>query len=173
MEFPMKVRMVHCIYWGVTGCNFLKMLYFSLWILFDFVLANSVDLDEMPCSAPFHLGLRSFPRYPFRVKRKHILLFDLITSQSTIFQLCQDGSSWVEPVLSKNKCLVQGHNTVTSVRLDPAAPRSRVKHSTTVLPKAFTINNFPCQVILSNAFMLSADFFFKINVFKIFFQEYL
>ena len=28
-------------------------------------------------------------------------------------------------------CLVQGHNAVTPVRLEPAAPRSRVKHSTT------------------------------------------
>ena len=26
------------------------------------------------------------------------------TSQSTIFQLCWEGSSWVEPVLSKDKC---------------------------------------------------------------------
>ena len=28
-------------------------------------------------------------------------------------------------------CLAQGHNTVTPVSLEPAAPRSRVKHSTT------------------------------------------
>ena len=28
-------------------------------------------------------------------------------------------------------CLAQGHSTVTPVRLKPAAPRSRVKHSTT------------------------------------------
>ena len=28
-------------------------------------------------------------------------------------------------------CLAQGHNTVTPVRLEPAAPRSRVKHSIT------------------------------------------
>ena len=28
-------------------------------------------------------------------------------------------------------CLAQGHNTVTPVRLKPAAPLSRVKHSTT------------------------------------------
>ena len=28
-------------------------------------------------------------------------------------------------------CLAQGHNTVTPVRLEPAAPQSRVKHSTT------------------------------------------
>ena len=27
-------------------------------------------------------------------------------------------------------CLAQGHNAVTLVRLEPAAPRSRVKHST-------------------------------------------
>ena len=26
----------------------------------------------------------------------------LFTSQSTIFQLCRDGSSWVEPVLGKD-----------------------------------------------------------------------
>ena len=30
-------------------------------------------------------------------------------------------------------CLAQGHNTVTLMRLEPAAPRSRVKHSTTEL----------------------------------------
>ena len=28
-------------------------------------------------------------------------------------------------------CLAQGQNTVTPVRLEPTAPRSRVKHSTT------------------------------------------
>ena len=28
-------------------------------------------------------------------------------------------------------CLAQGHNAVTPVRLDPVAPQSRVKHSTT------------------------------------------
>ena len=28
-------------------------------------------------------------------------------------------------------CLAQGHNTVTPVRIEPAAPLSRVKHSTT------------------------------------------
>ena len=38
-------------------------------------------------------------------------LIQFFTSQSTIFQLCWDGSSWVEPVLSKDKsCLAQGHN---------------------------------------------------------------
>ena len=28
------------------------------------------------------------------------------TSQSTMFQLCQDGSSWVEPVLNKDICVL-------------------------------------------------------------------
>ena len=28
-------------------------------------------------------------------------------------------------------CLAQGHNTVTPVRLEPVAPHSQVKHSTT------------------------------------------
>ena len=60
-------------------------------------------------------------------------LFDLILYvPSTIFQLYRDGSSWVEPVLSKNKCvLLKDNNAVTPVRLEPAALRSRVKHSTT------------------------------------------
>ena len=31
--------------------------------------------------------------------------------------------------------LAQGHNAVTPVRLEPAAPRSRVKYSSTELPK--------------------------------------
>ena len=38
----------------------------------------------------------------------------------------------VEPVLSLDKCLLlKDHNAVTPVRLEPAAPRSSVKHSTT------------------------------------------
>ena len=60
-------------------------------------------------------------------------LFDLILYvPSTIFQLKRDGSSWVEPVLSWDKCvLLKDHSAVTPVRLKPAAPRSRDKHSTT------------------------------------------
>ena len=60
-------------------------------------------------------------------------LFDLILYiPSTIFQLCREGSSWVEPVLSKDKCvLLKDHNAVTLVRLEPVDLRSRVKHSTT------------------------------------------
>ena len=62
-----------------------------------------------------------------------LFLFDLILYvPSTIFQLYRDGSSWVEPVLSLDKCVsLKDHSTVTPVRLEPAALRSRVKHSTT------------------------------------------
>ena len=64
--------------------------------------------------------------------KARVCLFDLILYvPSTIFQLNRDGSSWVEPVLSYDKCvLLKDHNAVTQVRLEPAAPRSRVKHST-------------------------------------------
>ena len=64
---------------------------------------------------------------------KELVLFDLILYvPSTIFQLNRDGSSWVEPVLSWDKCvLLKDHNTVKPVRLEPTAARSRVKHSAT------------------------------------------
>ena len=59
-----------------------------------------------------------------------VCLFDLILYVPiTIFQLNRDGSSWVEPVLSYDKCvLLKDHNVVTPVRLELQNPRSRVKH---------------------------------------------
>ena len=47
------------------------------------------------------------------------VLFDLILYvPSTISQLNRDGSSWVEPVLSLDKCVwLKDHNAVTLVRL--------------------------------------------------------
>ena len=62
-----------------------------------------------------------------------VRLFDLILYvPSTIFQLNMDGSCWVELGLSEDKCVfLKDHNAVTPVRLEPAAPRSRVKLSTT------------------------------------------
>ena len=49
-------------------------------------------------------------------------LFDFILNvPSTIFQLNRDGSSWVEPVISKDKCvLLKEHNEETLMRLEPA-----------------------------------------------------
>ena len=84
----------------------------------------------------------------------YVCLFDLILYvPSTIFQLNRDGSSWVEPVLSWDKCvLLKDHNTVTSVRLEPAALRSRVKHSTTEPLRSllqFMFRNIPFLILLA------------------------
>ena len=49
---------------------------------------------------------------------------------STIFQVCRDGSSRVEPILSL-MCLAQGHNAGMPIRFELATPQSRVKYSTT------------------------------------------
>ena len=49
--------MVHCIIQGVTGFNFLTKL--QLFPEDHFVLANSVDPDEMPDYAAFNLDLLS------------------------------------------------------------------------------------------------------------------
>ena len=46
----------------------------------------------------------------------------ILNVPSAIFQLNRGGSSWIEPVLSWDKCvLLKDHNTVTPVRLEPAA----------------------------------------------------
>ena len=41
----------------------------------------------------------------------------IFTYQPTIFQLCRDWSSRVEPILSKEMCLAQGQKAVKPVRL--------------------------------------------------------
>ena len=76
-----------------------------------------------------------------------VCLFDLsLYVPSTIFQLYRDGSSWVEQVLSWDKCvLLKDHNALTPVRLEPAALRSRVKHSTTEPPRSQFLS---CIVII-------------------------
>ena len=81
-------------------------------------------------------------------ERLFVCLFDLILYvPSTIFQLSRDGSSWVEPVLSYDKCvLIKDHNAVTPVRLEPAAPRSRVKHCT-IEP----LHSLSCQTYMKHA----------------------
>ena len=70
-------------------------------------------------------------------------LFDLILYvPSTIFQLNRDGSSWVEPVLSWDKCvLLKDHNAVKLVRLEPTALWSRMKHSTTEPLRSLSCKN--------------------------------
>ena len=62
-----------------------------------------------------------------------VCLFDFILySPSIIFHLNREGSSWVKPVLSLDKCvLLKDHKAVMPMRLEPPAPQSWVKHSTT------------------------------------------
>ena len=59
-----------------------------------------------------------------------VCLFDLILYvPSTIFQLNRDGFSWVEPVLSYDKCvLLEDHNAVTPVRLGPSVSSQALYH---------------------------------------------
>ena len=54
------------------------------------------------------LNLHCFSRLSFKFKKKKKRFF---TSQSTIFQLCWDGSSWVEPVLGKGRINVSCSST--------------------------------------------------------------
>ena len=69
--------------------------------------------------------------FPAGVYKAAIFLFDLILYvPSTIFQLKRDRSSWTSTKLG-SMCFAQGHNAVTLVRVEPATPRSRDKHSTT------------------------------------------
>ena len=80
------------------------------------------------------LHFHNIHSHKFEMQKDYILcLFDLILNvPSKIFQLNRDGSSWVEPVLSYDKCvLLKDHIAVTPVRLESAASLSRVKHSTT------------------------------------------
>ena len=47
-------------------------------------------------------------------------------------------------------CLAQGHNAVTPVRLEPAAPLSRVKHSTTEPLRSLNREIFYVSFIILN-----------------------
>ena len=64
---------------------------------------------------------------------KQSLISSLILLDLILYVPCTIG--WVFLGWTSTKlglmCLAQGHNTVTPVRLEPAAPRSRFKHSTT------------------------------------------
>ena len=54
-------------------------------------------------------------------------------SQSTILHSVMSGRVYLDWFITKQriKCLVQGHNTVPPVGLEPSTPRSLIKHSTT------------------------------------------
>ena len=60
-----KLGIDHYTYQGVSCYDFQNNFIFCLKIFF-FILTNSVDPDEMPHYAAFHLGLHCMPKYPFR-----------------------------------------------------------------------------------------------------------
>ena len=102
----------------------------------------------------------------FSLKAKLRRTFVLILYvPSTICQLNRDGSSWVEPVLSWDKCvLLKDHNAVTPVRLDPVASRSRVKHSTTEPLRSLRRTYICCErVFVLSLFMEKIKIFSKLT----------
>ena len=60
-----------------------------------------------------------------------IFVFDLFDLIQQSFSYTGTGLPGSNQYLARINVLAQGHNAVTPVRLEPAAPRSRVKHSTT------------------------------------------
>ena len=67
-------------------------------------------------------------------RRNHsgsVVLFLFFTSHQQSFSYKGTGLSGLNQYLARINVLAQGHNTVTPKRLEPAAPRSRVKLSTT------------------------------------------
>ena len=60
-----------------------------------------------------------------RTPSSHNLLdFESLLLSTQFFQLCRDGSSWVDPELSKDELIdrAQGHKAVTRVMLESATP---------------------------------------------------
>ena len=85
------------------------------------------------------------PNHAYNLLNIHIVILNRHTPSTEkrikkekfqhVFQLCRDGPSLVEPVLSSGlpwlnqylariNVLAQGHNAVTPVRLEPMAPGS-------------------------------------------------
>ena len=62
--FYNKLEIVHCTYMCIkgSGCYFKKKKNEFLSMMIVFVLANSVDPDEMPPYARIHLGHHSLPK---------------------------------------------------------------------------------------------------------------
>ena len=57
--------MVHCTYTLVVTGYTLQNNIVIFFLKVDFVLTNSVELDEMPHYAAFRLGLHCLPKFPF------------------------------------------------------------------------------------------------------------
>ena len=123
-----------------AGVKRSKLNFFRTWSLYITINGGNGTwstvqahiLSSHTPSTPW-VGLKGQNNYSESSHAAFVCSFDLILYvQSTIFHLNRDGSSWVEPVLSKDKCvLFKDHNTVMPVRLEPPASRSGVKNPTT------------------------------------------
>ena len=104
-------------------------------VLGPFLLLSFINdmQDHIRSSVRLFAGDCVLYRNIYSIQDCLICLFDLVLYvPSTIFQFNKDGSSWVEPVLSQDECvLLKDHKAVTPVWLKPATPQSRGKHSTT------------------------------------------
>ena len=83
-------------------------------------------------------------------------MYDLILYvPSTIFQLYRVGSSLVEPVLARTNVSCSRTQRSDPVRLEPAASRSRVKHSTTEPLRSQLCLYVPCGHLLGKGLLLA------------------
>ena len=73
-------------------------------------------------------------------KEPYFALFDLILYvPSTISQLNRDGSSWVEPVLSKDKCVLQRSKASEGRTRGPSVSSQALYHCAPLEPYIFVI----------------------------------
>ena len=89
-------------------------------------------------------------------QRKRICLFVCVDSLRPSQQFSvMSGRVFLGRTSTKQriKCLAQGHITVPPVRLEPATPRSRVKHSTTEPPRSlFSLFDHSCITAAGQGF---------------------
>ena len=86
-----------------------------------------------------------------------------LTSQSTIFQSCQDGAtaSWVINQYFRGvKCLAQGHN-MAAVGFEPPTFRSGVRHATTDPPRSASRLNGTHQPLKYQWHVISMEIAYK------------
>ena len=105
---------MHTFFWKIL-CPLLKTVKIHI----SYLLMKPADLDKLCFSST---------RWFLFV----CLIWFFRSYWLNIFQLCRDGSSWVEPVLSKDKCVLLKATTQWRRRGSmPRPPWSLVKHSTT------------------------------------------
>ena len=97
---------------GSRGGQLCPLMHDALWVFQLVSVAKQVDF-KLDGSQTSKTGKTTIPDYSLNVPMPAIsnLRFSFcfiwfFTSQSTIFQLCRNGSSWVEPPLSKDKCVL-------------------------------------------------------------------